>query len=191
LALTSPTSGGRYSSLTDSATESKKFLLLWYEGNKFIYTFSKSHTRLRTYYLQRSATEHPSTCYFICCLHNLLNVLVQTANKMGLQERKIYIHFMFNSFRCTKINIYKKNCHQRFSKDFYNPFIHTKVNINDKHCHQSVKDITAGTKSRENGKTLNLTEFSENIFSLICPMIHSITLFAGNRTAKILSILNM
>jgi hypothetical protein len=35
--------------------------------------------------LQRSATECPSACYFICCLHNLLNVLVQIANEMGLQ----------------------------------------------------------------------------------------------------------
>jgi hypothetical protein len=43
--------------------------------------------RLWTYYLQRSATECPSTCHFIHCLHNLLNLLVQIANKMEFQGR--------------------------------------------------------------------------------------------------------
>jgi hypothetical protein len=48
----------------------------------------KSHNKLWTYYLQRSATEHWSTCQCIRCLHNLLNVLVQIANKMVLQRKK-------------------------------------------------------------------------------------------------------
>jgi hypothetical protein len=42
---------------------------------------------LQTYQLQMSITEHSSTCYFIRWLHNLLNVLVQIANKMGLQKK--------------------------------------------------------------------------------------------------------
>jgi hypothetical protein len=40
--------------------------------------------------LQRSAAEHSSTCHCIhvyMFLHNLLNVLVQIANKMGLQKK--------------------------------------------------------------------------------------------------------
>jgi hypothetical protein len=44
------------------------------------------HNRLRTYYLQRSATERPSACCFIRCLRNLLNVLVQIANNVGLKK---------------------------------------------------------------------------------------------------------
>jgi hypothetical protein len=41
---------------------------------------------ISTYLLQRSATEHSSTCHCVCCLHNLLNV--QIANAMGLQKKK-------------------------------------------------------------------------------------------------------
>jgi hypothetical protein len=37
------------------------------------------------YFYRASATECPSTCYFIRCLHTVLNVLVQIANKMGLK----------------------------------------------------------------------------------------------------------
>jgi hypothetical protein len=40
----------------------------------------------RTYQLHRSATEHSSTCHCIRLLHNLLNVLVQIANKLALQK---------------------------------------------------------------------------------------------------------
>jgi hypothetical protein len=43
-----------------------------------------------TYKLQRSATEHSSTCHCIrvyMFLSNLLNVLVQISNKMGLQRK--------------------------------------------------------------------------------------------------------
>jgi hypothetical protein len=36
--------------------------------------------------LERSATEHSLTRHRIRLLHNLLNVLVQIANKMGLQK---------------------------------------------------------------------------------------------------------
>jgi hypothetical protein len=35
--------------------------------------------------------ESPVKLYFIRCLHNLLNVLVQIANKMGLQGKKILL----------------------------------------------------------------------------------------------------
>jgi hypothetical protein len=55
----------------------------------FVSFIPKSHTRLWTYYLQRSANEHPSTCYFIRCLCNFPNVLGQIANKMGLQKKNL------------------------------------------------------------------------------------------------------
>jgi hypothetical protein len=48
---------------------------------------SKRHKRPWTYSLQKSASEHSSTCHCIHLLHNLLNVLVQIANKMGLQKK--------------------------------------------------------------------------------------------------------
>jgi hypothetical protein len=48
----------------------------------FVSSIPKSHKRSWTYCLQRSATERPSTCHCIRCLHNLLNVLVQTLNGM-------------------------------------------------------------------------------------------------------------
>jgi hypothetical protein len=35
---------------------------------------------------------HSSTCHCICLLHNLLNVLVQIANKMGF-KKKTYLPF--------------------------------------------------------------------------------------------------
>jgi hypothetical protein len=35
------------------------------------------------------ATEHSSTCHCIRLSHNLLNVLVQIANKMGLQKNNL------------------------------------------------------------------------------------------------------
>jgi hypothetical protein len=37
--------------------------------------------------LQRSAAEHSSTRHCICLLHNLRNVLVQIANKMGFKKK--------------------------------------------------------------------------------------------------------
>jgi hypothetical protein len=40
----------------------------------------------------RSASEHSSTCHCIRFLHNLLNVLVQIANKMGLQKKSSSLH---------------------------------------------------------------------------------------------------
>jgi hypothetical protein len=54
---------------------------------QFVSFIPKSHKRPWTYYLQRSATEHSSTCYLHVFLLNLLNVLVQIANKMGLQKK--------------------------------------------------------------------------------------------------------
>jgi hypothetical protein len=47
---------------------------------------------LNLLYIQKCATEHPSTCCFIRCLHNLLNVLVQIANKMRLQGKKSCVY---------------------------------------------------------------------------------------------------
>jgi hypothetical protein len=41
----------------------------------------------------RSATEHSSTCHCVHCLHNLLNVLVQFANKMGLQKNYAFANY--------------------------------------------------------------------------------------------------
>jgi hypothetical protein len=57
----------------------------------FVSPILKSHKRLWTYYLQRSAPEHSSTCHCIHYLHKLLNVLVQIANKMGLQKKSVNI----------------------------------------------------------------------------------------------------
>jgi hypothetical protein len=60
----------------------------------FVSFVPKSHKRIRTCYLQRSTTEHPSTCHCIRCLHNLLNVLAQIANKMGLKKCHTHICFL-------------------------------------------------------------------------------------------------
>jgi hypothetical protein len=49
----------------------------------------KRHKRPWSHQLQRSATEHSSTCHCIRFLLNLLNVLVQIANKMGLQKKNL------------------------------------------------------------------------------------------------------
>jgi hypothetical protein len=56
----------------DSTWLNKTFFLKFYTNI--------THNRPRTYYLQRSATEHSSTCHYISFLHNLLNVLVLIAN---------------------------------------------------------------------------------------------------------------
>jgi hypothetical protein len=60
---------------------------------QYVNLIPKSHRRLWNYCLQRSATEHSSTCHCICCSHNLLDVLVQIANKKN-QYIKLYIYFL-------------------------------------------------------------------------------------------------
>jgi hypothetical protein len=59
------------------------FLKLW-----FVSFISKSHTKLWTYYLKRSATERLSAFHVIRCLHNLLNVLVHIAIKWDFRKKK-------------------------------------------------------------------------------------------------------
>jgi hypothetical protein len=52
--------------------------------NSLVCLIPKSHNRIRTCYLAESASEHFSTCHKHKFLHNMVNVLVQIANKMGL-----------------------------------------------------------------------------------------------------------
>jgi hypothetical protein len=55
-----------------------------------------------------SATERPSKCYFIRCLHNLRNVLVQIANKIGLQGKKMnWVSVEWQFVHCAHISSFR------------------------------------------------------------------------------------